>query len=90
MNHILIILSGNSLLDHSQIHRTILNQVGICTLHVSTLGFTSLLESYMMGLYVSRYNDCRKLDLVMIEHTKKKKEEQNQGKQEPQETEIQK
>jgi hypothetical protein len=34
-----------------------------------------------MGLYTSRYNECRKLDLIMIEETKKKKERENEGKQ---------
>jgi len=49
-------------------------QTGTATLLVSAFGFHSKIETYCLGLYASRYDEARKLDLVMIAKLKEEKE----------------
>jgi len=47
------------------------SQSGTCTLHVIAFGFHSKIENYFIGLYANRYDEARKLDLLMIETVQK-------------------
>jgi len=52
---------------------TLFKQTGNFSLHVRTFGFGSKLESYFLGLYKGRYDEARKMDIIMIDSLLKDK-----------------
>jgi len=58
---------------------TVFTQSGECDLIMSAFGFQSRVEKMFLGTYASRYEEARKLDLVMIERLLKLKSEKNRA-----------
>jgi len=56
-------------------------QTGTAELKMSLFGFESKIEQYVLELYSNRYDEARKLDMIMIELYFKKKEEEKQKKE---------